>query len=213
MAAKQPSKLNPPAEWERFRRSPGLVLGFHGCDRKVGEDLLSGRIPHLKPSTNTYDWLGEGIYFWESDPWRALDFAEKAAAAKTAKVSKGKVNKPFVVGAVIDLGLCCNLLDWKSLGEVEAAYNFLQYAFEASGRELPENKGANFGARFLDRAVIEMLHTLRDSQDLAAYDSVRAAFREGSVLYEGAGFQRENHIQIAVRNTDCIKGYFRLPGF
>lgn len=44
------------------------------------------------------------------------------------------------------------------------------------------------------------------------YQSVRAAFLEGEPLYDGAGFKAKNHIQIAVRDTDCILGYFRLPG-
>jgi hypothetical protein len=38
----------------------------------------------------------------------------------------------------------------------------------------------------------------------------RAAFWEGETLYEGAGFRRQNHIQIAVINLECIKGVF-LP--
>ncbi|HZU36516.1 MAG TPA: hypothetical protein VFA18_11435 [Gemmataceae bacterium] len=43
----------------------------------------------------------------------------------------------------------------------------------------------------------------------AEYDTVRAAFLEGEPVYPGAGFSRENHIQIAVRNSACILGVFR----
>jgi len=50
----------------------GITLGFHGCDRKVGEKILAGPQKHLKVSTNPYDWLGSGAYFWENDPARAL---------------------------------------------------------------------------------------------------------------------------------------------
>lgn len=42
------------------------------------------------------------------------------------------------------------------------------------------------------------------------FDSVRAAFWEGESLYEGAGFRKQNHIQIAIINPNCIKGIF-LP--
>jgi hypothetical protein len=38
------------------------VLGFHGCDQKIGERILGGKEPHLLPSEKKYDWLGHGIY-------------------------------------------------------------------------------------------------------------------------------------------------------
>ena len=53
-------------------RSAALVLGYHGCDREVGERILGGG-GHLQPSENDYDWLGSGIYFWEDNPRRALE--------------------------------------------------------------------------------------------------------------------------------------------
>lgn len=62
------------------RLSTSFVLGYHGCDRKVGERLLAGE--DFRPSENEYDWLGPGVYFWESNPDRALEFAQEAAARK-----------------------------------------------------------------------------------------------------------------------------------
>jgi hypothetical protein len=41
------------------------------------------------------------------------------------------------------------------------------------------------------------------------YDTVRSAFLEGDPAYPGAGFARESHIQLAVRNPTCILGVFR----
>ena len=35
-------------------------------------------------------------------------------------------------------------------------------------------------------------------------------FLEGRPVYEGSGFYGKTHIQIAVRNSDCIKGVFRF---
>ena len=61
--------------------------------------MLSGKAKFLK-SENDYDWLGPGVYFWEANPQRALEFAtEKRGRAEG-------IQKPFVVGGVIDLGLC-----------------------------------------------------------------------------------------------------------
>ena len=53
-------------------RSAALVLGYHGCDREVGERILGGG-GHLQSSENDYDWLGSGIYFWGDNPSRALE--------------------------------------------------------------------------------------------------------------------------------------------
>lgn len=57
-----------------YQCHPSFVLGFHGCDKKVGEGILSGKIQH-EFSENDYDWLGRGIYFWENDPYRAREWA------------------------------------------------------------------------------------------------------------------------------------------
>lgn len=200
-------------DYSLYQRLPGLVLGFHGCDESVGDQLLRGEITHLAASKNKYDWLGDGIYFWENDPLRALEFAQ--AGNRKATNARGYIAKPFVLGAVIDLGLCLNLTDRRALGELARAHQELRAIYDYTGEPLPQNKGHNFGARFLDRACIEMLHGLRDEVDtpeadgLPKYDTVRSPFREGDLLYDGAGFQAENHIQIAVRNPACIRGYFR----
>ncbi len=49
-----------------------VLIGYHGCDRETGERVLAGET-ELIASTNDYDWLGHGIYFWENDPERALN--------------------------------------------------------------------------------------------------------------------------------------------
>jgi hypothetical protein len=54
MAAEQPSF----PDYSNYQRLPSMVLGFHGCDEFVGEQVLSGKVPHLARSVNQYDWLG-----------------------------------------------------------------------------------------------------------------------------------------------------------
>lgn len=198
-------------DYSLYQRIPGLVLGFHGCEASTGEAILSGEKPHLTPSANRYDWLGDGIYFWENDPLRALEFAQYGN--RKAANARGYIAEPFVLGCVIDLGLCLNLTDRRALNELALAHQELKALYEYTGEPMPANKGPNLGARYLDRACIELLHALRgaidDEDRLPPYDTVRSPFREGDMLYEGAGFQAENHIQIAVCNTACIRGYFR----
>jgi hypothetical protein len=204
-----------PGDYEIYRRLPGIVLGFHGCDESVGEALLCGKTKHLRASSNEYDWLGSGIYFWENDPKRAFEFAQEAV--NNPHLTTGKISTPFVVGAVIDLGLCLNLLDRMALDEIVRAYDLLAKAHELAEIKLPENKGQDRGARYLDRAVLELLHESRTRMNsrrktkgkFAPYDTVRGAFWEGGELYPNAGIGKKSHIQIAVRNPKCIKGYFR----
>lgn len=40
-------------------KTAAIVLGYHGCDRDVGEAILVGE-KALKPSKNQHDWLGRG---------------------------------------------------------------------------------------------------------------------------------------------------------
>ena len=53
-----------------YSRRSNLVIGFHGCDQSVVEKVIAGKT-ELLASTNDYDWLGSGIYFWENNEERA----------------------------------------------------------------------------------------------------------------------------------------------
>jgi hypothetical protein len=194
--------------WDRYKVQPSFVLGFHGCDASIAEQVFAGKAD-LKASTNAHDWLGSGIYFWESSPQRALEWAEDAI--KQPASSKGRIKRPAVVGAIIDLRNCCTLFDSSALGELSTAYDLLKWSHDEAKTAMPRNKGVSADAvlRYLDCAVIEYMHALRDAEDLPPYDTVRAAFSEGDVLYPDARLTARNHIQLAVRNPQCIKGYFR----
>jgi hypothetical protein len=100
----------------------GLIFGFHGCDIKTAKKVINLHEP-LKRSENDYDWLGNGMYFWENSPARALEFAKNL-------VQKGKVNQPCVLGAVIQLGNCLDLLDYQKLQVVKAGYKILEFSYD-----------------------------------------------------------------------------------
>lgn len=193
--------------WDLYKVQPGFVLGFHGCDAAVAERVIVGAEP-LAHSTKKYDWLGSGAYFWESSPHRALEWAEQMAARPST--SPRRIQTPAVVGAVIDLGQSFNLFDSAALDELRNAWELLSLVGMDDGSPIPENVGDTPDrlGRFRDRAVIEFMHTLRHQGGLPDYDTIRAPFPEGGELYPGAGFTARSHIQIAVRNPACIKGYF-----
>lgn len=182
----------------------GLVIGFHGCDREVRDLIVTGKEP-LRFKNNPYDWLGFGAYFWENNLERAFDFARHPPGGKKHK-------DPAVLGAVIDLDLCLDLLDSENIRLVLESYEVLQTALATLNQSLPVNRTVGSSPdlllRHLDCAVIENLHNLRANSDARPFDSVRGMFAEGSELYENAGFRDKNHIQICVRNPNCIKGFF-----
>lgn len=168
----------------------------------------------MEASNKPYDWLGTGVYFWEADPQRAREWADE-------KVARGDYKKAAVVGAAIDLGNCLNLLSREAVDLLAMAYAELAREQRATGRVLPANKslGADVHGdrvlRLLDRAVIEHLNAIVSRISLAGrppapFDTVRGLFSEGAPVYPGAGFREKTHVQIAVRNLDCIKGVF-LP--
>jgi hypothetical protein len=183
---------------------PNFVLGFHGCDKNVGESVLSGK-SKLKPSENSYDWLGHGIYFWENNPKRALDYANLIKS--NPERGKSKINAPFVIGAIIDLGRCLNLMETKSIEILAQGYNSLIESCQKAQFPPPQNHGL---LKHLDCAVINTIHKFYEKEQKPPFDSVRGLFLEGEKVYTGAGFFKESHIQICVRNPNCIKGYFRV---
>ncbi|WP_322904810.1 hypothetical protein [Paenibacillus campi] len=112
---------------------PNLVLAFHGCDRSVYDEVIS-RGGILNPSENDYDWLGHGVYFWEGNLQRAYEFAEE-------QKKRNKIRDVAVIGAVIDLGYCLNLMYSDSLQVVKQGYETLSIFTEATNSEMPVNRG------------------------------------------------------------------------
>ena len=124
--------------------------------------------------------------------------------------SKGKIVKPAVIGAVIDLGFCLDLLDYENLKLLKIAYEVMQSTVDVAN--FPENKSiggiGDILLRELDCAVIETLHTLRENSQQPPFDTIRGVFPEGKEIYPNAGFREKDHIQICIRNPNCIKGFF-----
>jgi hypothetical protein len=181
---------------EKFAR---IVVGYHGCERKLADGLLTGKIAiaDWNKSQNAYDWLGEGIYFWEHSPTRALRWAAERFRRRAA-----------VVGAVIQLGNCFDLLDEKMTALLADTHTKFEASFKRAGRPLPVNRGKDLKLRELDCAVINYC-VYRMGLRRISFDTVRGAFLEGPSVFPGTTISAETHLQIAVRNTDCVLGVFR----
>ena len=161
--------------------------------------MLSGT-PFNK-SDNDYDWLGPGVYFWQSNPKRAQQFALEKRTRDKASWS------PVVVGAVIDLGLCLDLTTEAGVAEVRAARAGFDGLHAASSLPKPANKP--YLPR-LDCAVIRTLHQIRADLDEPSVDTLLGVFIEGQPIYETSNFFEKTHIQICVCNLLQIKGVYRV---
>jgi hypothetical protein len=198
---------------------PNLVIGFHGCDEEVCHRLLNNP-NNIQISRKPYDWLGNGLYFWENNQERAFMWAKN-------KQDKRQLKKASVIGAVINLGRCFDLLDSKFIHMLAGYHEIMTIEYNASEQPLPENKNAPGATgndkelRLLDCAVIETMHKAisrerkkqlkeKGFSDIKLFDSARGVFVEGEPIYEGAGFNHKSHIQICVRNPNSILGFF-LP--
>lgn len=200
-----------------YNTRPNLMLGFHGCDESVRDQLVN-HPDSVKKSEETYDWLGHGFYIWENNFDRALQWAKD-------KKRRGNLKKPSVVGVIYQLDHCLDFTDSEFIGILARYYSLMKKELQDIGSELPQNKNLphdqhhDLILRELDCAVIEYLHESIAKQidiqieekgfsDLRHFDTTRGVFTEGGPAFEGAGIQMKNHIQICIRNLNCIKGFF-----
>jgi hypothetical protein len=198
---------------------PNLVIGFHGCDKSVQQSLLNNS-GNITKSEKPYDWLGHGMYFWENNFKRATQWAED-------KQARGEIKEAAVIGAVLHLGNCCDFLDSKHIDVLSIYYDLMKANNEALGKPLPVNRDTKSDAhkdkllRELDCALIEFMNEqifsdyhqqVSDNKftNIKLFDSTRGMFTEGGEAFPGSNIQQKNHIQICIRNFDCIKGFF-LP--
>lgn len=182
---------------EQFAR---VVIGYHGCRQDFANAILLGSIPmnDWQKSENAYDWLGSGIYFWEHAPRRAQRWAEE-----------NYPEAPAVIGAVIQLGSCFDLMQEEQATFLGNYYSLFAKAYRVKRRKLPVNWGKEKKLRDLDCAVINDCLKQMAKWKVFDFDTVRGAFLEGQPLYPGTTLSSETHIQIAVRNVQSIVGVFR----
>src|SRR6266705_4443393 len=131
------------------------VVGYHGCDAALATAVLDGKA-RLNRSANAYDWLGNGIYFWEHGPQRAYEWA-----IEQARLSGAKVNEPAVLGARINLGVCLDLLDTANTRLLSRYYFQFRRSVRDEHIQMPQNRDAPQShrgdkvLRFRDCAVID----------------------------------------------------------
>jgi len=194
-----------------------LIIGFHGCDRIIRDALLMNPNDY-KISQKPFDWLGHGLYFWENNYERALQWANE-------KKERGGIIEPAVIGAVLSLGYCCDFLEKRYIQFLASYFVLMKALYKKLGKELPHNEDLKQDShkdkilRNRDCAAIEFMHTKVFDQvkndraekgysEYIIFDSTRGVFIEGGPAFEGAGLFEKSHIQICIRNPNCIQGFF-----
>jgi hypothetical protein len=129
------------------------VIAYHGCDAQVVDRLLAGE--PFRKSRNDFDWLGEGVYFWEYGFDRALQFAEEQR-------KRGKVERPAVVGALLQLGNCFDLIVTRCTNELRRFFPSFRASYDRNGWSLPHNSGATRD-RLLRRRDCAVINLPRDA--------------------------------------------------
>ncbi len=183
---------------ERPVKYDRTVIGYHGCEKEIADLLLRGA--PFASSENVYDWLGRGTYFWEFGADRAARWSERYQAN----------GGPAVVGAIIQLGNCFDLLDTRFTTLLSEAFSLFEKSLVERGLQVPVNKGGTPDRKLRNLDCAYLNWYLEAVAEDVVYDTVRGCFSEGGPCFPGSGLQMESHIQIAVRNPSAIVGIF-LP--
>jgi hypothetical protein len=168
------------------------LVAFHGTRRSIADKLVAGE--PFGPSTNDDDWLGHGIYFWEFAPQQAWWWADRRYKDEAA-----------VVGALIRLGRCIDLLDPRNTALLRDAHAEVEATVTQANAEMPSNMNTH---KFLDCAVFNYLYAKLEGQGLAV-ESCRAVFvplKSGQMprLWTRSGVFDGAHVQLCVREPDNI---------
>lgn len=196
-----------------YNKRCGLFIGFHGCDKSV-RDVLLYNPQDVRLSSNMYDWLGTGFYIWENNYERAYNWAK----------NNRNISDPAVIGVTYELGNCLDLMDSDCISVIEEAYKEFEAVNKVLGVGLPQNKDLasdlnhdrllrnldcaviNYATRKTDALYIEDLQNNGYSK-VEPYDTVRGCFTEGNKVFSTEIYEK-THIQVCVRNLNCIKGFF-----
>jgi hypothetical protein len=98
------------------------------------------------------------------------------------------------------------LTDVRYTALLAQAFEGVRDFHERQGVPLPENRGKR---RDLDCLVINSWAGSAERAGGLNFQTVRCAFLEGEPAFPGSGILRESHVQIAVRDRDCLLGVFR----
>jgi hypothetical protein len=167
------------------------VTGFHGTNSTGAKTILE---QGFLISRNDYDWLGDGVYFFQDAPHRALEWAAEHHG------------EGVTIGSVIRLEGCMDLLDIRWFRTLNEIYDSFLRQMKRAGALLPIQSSR---AHRLDRAVINYAVGILKTKGIDVR-VVRAAFDEGAPAFPGSALFDRSHVQIAVRDLNLIEKIWRV---
>jgi len=174
-----------------YRDYHRTIVACHGTSVAIADRLVDGG--DFKRSSRDLEWLGEGVYFWEYAPKQAWWWTRDLRSDP----------KPAVVGAMIRLGNCLDLLDPENVRWLRKVYDDIIPKWQAAGIPIPQNVRDK---RRLDCAMLNWVYTQSDSA-LTPIETCRGVFvltDKDKRVWRGSWIYEEAHIQICVRNLKNI---------
>ena len=170
---------------------PLRVYGYHGTSRDKAQEIIERGFDF---STNDYDWLGTGVYFFQDAPVRALAWARERYP-----------DDPAVVKSELRLENCIDLLDVGWYPIIRETYSMFVEEYRKANIPLPRQDPQKSKAHRLDCAffnyIVEKVFASRN----VTIDSIRAVFNEGDRIYPSSAIFDRSHIQILIRDLSLIK--------
>jgi hypothetical protein len=184
----------PSAERTRVTRID-IVFGYHGTTKPRAEQILT---EGFIPSRNPYDWLGDGVYFFERAPSRALEWAAEVHTPADA----------CVVESEIELRDCLDLTDTAGVAVLQPFYDRFVATY---GRETVERLRQTSGGRRFDCRVMNWACDTLEERGRPVR-VIREAFEEGDPIWVDpggdlapSGIRVKTHVQLAVRDCSVIR--------
>jgi len=190
-----------------FQIKPITVTGYHGTSAEAARKILEG---DFKPSENSWEWLGHGIYFWQDAPYRALEWARSWLS------HKGYQGPLTVVAAEIDLRNFIDLLDLEGMrvppprGRGAAGGGVTRLLRHVTGKFLRDldrdgkilrNKPP---INRLDCGLFNFATNVLGSSMKIEIAGYRAACVEGERITSESPIYDKSHVQIAVIDKTAI---------
>ena len=153
------------------------VIGYHGTTEQAAERLVAGE--PFTDSDADDEWFGKGVYFWEHAFQQAWWWADRR--------SERSDSKPAVVGAILRLGRCFDLLDPPNTQVLLQVHDKL--VADLTTAQLPVPKNSRHYKR-LDCAVFNYLYNNFEAKG-QPIDTARAVYvpsKANRVSTRGAGF-------------------------
>ena len=175
------------------------MTGYHGTTQHRAEQILSHG---FRLSTNPWEWLGDGVYFWQDAPTRAVVWSEE-----WSKRSVAGTGSLAVLRCRLRLEDCLDLLD-VNFNELirELSEEFLQrlQAEPDAPKLVNYRTGAKRGRHELDAAFFNHLVGRLAKKGLTV-GCLRAAISEGEPILPDSPICYRSHVQICIRDLNLIE--------